>query len=69
MNLPNIIVIGGLYFPPLFFVCIVAIAFAIAITWVMNETGVSRFIWYPALFFVMLVLSIGGLISLYVMPI
>ena len=56
--------IDGIYFPPLFIAIIMAVAITLFISAMINYCNVSKYIWHPALFYVLLVTSITTTILL-----
>jgi hypothetical protein len=48
-GVPSEVQILGVYFPPLFVAILAGLLCAMAITRLLNQTGLSRFFWHPPL--------------------
>ena len=57
----------GLYLPPAFLVCTVGLLIAVAVTQLLNWSGLSRLFWHPPLAFVGLWVLAASLVGLLVM--
>ena len=67
LNIPAEVQLFGLYLPPFLLIFLFGLIGALAISQVLNWTGLSRFFWHPGLAFVgfwVLLTSIIGLVFL-----
>ena len=62
-GIPSEFALGGVYFPPLFFVVLLAIVFALLTAGILNKYRLSRFFFFPPLVFVALIVIYSGLIG------
>ena len=62
-GIPGEFAIGGVYFPPLLFVGLLAIIMALITAQLLNRYRLSRFFSFPPLVFVALIVIYSGLIS------
>jgi hypothetical protein len=63
---PSEVQLLGIYLPPFFWVCLLGLLCAVAITQVLNRTGLSRFFWHPPLAFVAMWVLASSLVGLIV---
>ncbi len=63
-QVPSEVQLLGIYLPPIFFVCLFGLACALAITQVLNWTGLSRWFWHPPLAFVAIWVLASSVIGL-----
>jgi hypothetical protein len=61
---PSEVQILGIYVPPFFLVCLFGLLCTLAITQVLNWTGLSRWFWHPPLAFVAMWVLASSLIGL-----
>ena len=62
-GIPSEFVLGGVYFPPLLFVILLAVILAILTAQLLNKYRLSRFFFFPPLVFVSLIVIYSGVIS------
>jgi len=62
-GVPSEVAIAGVYFPPLFFIVILAIALTMLTAGVLNRVKLSKYFFYPPLVFVALVIIFTGFIN------
>ena len=60
--------VGGVYFSPLLFAIILGVIVAWLVTRVLNWTRLSRFVWFPPLFFLALAVICTHLIGRFLIP-
>ena len=65
-GVPSEVQILGVYFPPLFVAILAGLLCAMAITRLLNLTGLSRFFWHPPLANAALWLLATALIGLFI---
>lgn len=63
IGIPSEVAIGGVYFPPLLFVFVLAIVLALITGQLLNRYRLSRFFFYPPLVFVALIVIYSGLLG------
>jgi len=66
IQIPSELQLLGIYVPPLFLVCLLGLFATVAITQVLNWTGLSRLFWHPPLAFVAMWVATSSLIGLVV---
>jgi len=62
-GIPREFALGGVYFPPLFFVVLLAIVFALLTARILNKYRLSRYFFFPPAVFLSLVFIYSGFIS------
>jgi Protein of unknown function (DUF1656) len=62
-GIPSEFALGGVYFPPLFFVVLLAIVFALLTAHFLNKYRLSRYFFFPPAVFLSLVVIYSGFIS------
>ena len=67
-RVPSEVSLGWVYFPPFFFTLVFGFVGALAVAWLLNSTGLSRFLWHPGLVFVALWVLTTSLLGLFVIP-
>jgi hypothetical protein len=61
---PSEVQMLGIYLPPFFLVCMFGLVFSVAVTQLLNWTGLSRVFWHPPLAFIGLWVLASSLIGL-----
>ena len=67
-TMPSELVIGGIYLSPLLVASILGVILAWVLTQILNLLDLSRFVWWPPLFFLALAVICTALISKYLIP-
>jgi hypothetical protein len=68
MNVPSEFAIGGVYVPPMLIAAIVGLAGAVLTARLLNRFRLSRFLFYPPLVFVALMVIYTVLVGTLVVP-
>ncbi len=66
--MPSEFVIGGVYFSPVLIAMISGTVIAWIITRLLNRWNLARFVWWPPLFFLALVVICTALVGVVVIP-
>ncbi|QDT48958.1 DUF1656 domain-containing protein [Symmachiella dynata] len=64
IQIPSELQFLGIYLPPFFLVCLFGLFATVAITQILNWTGLSRFFWHPPLAFAAMWVATSSLIGL-----
>ena len=67
-KLPIEISYAGIYFPPLLLACTLGLVLAWCATRLLNKYGLVRYIWYPPLFYLALIVIFSCLAGIFVFP-
>jgi hypothetical protein len=61
---PSEVQLLGIYLPPFFLVCLFGLLSTVAVTQVLNRTGLSRLFWHPPLAFLAMWVLASSVIGL-----
>lgn len=67
-TMPSELVIGGVYLSPLLVASILGVILAWVLTQILNLLELSRFVWWPPLFFLALAVICTALIGKFFIP-
>ena len=67
-TMPSEFVISGVYLSPLLVASILGVLIAWILTWLLNLLDLSRFVWWPPLFFLALVVICTAFVGKYFIP-
>jgi len=67
-HVPMEISISGVYFSPVLMACLLGVVIAWIISRMLNWFDLARFVWYPPLFFLALVIICTGLVGWFIVP-
>ena len=67
-QVPMEISISGVYLSPVLMACFLGVVMAWIITRILNRFDLARFVWYPPLFFLALVIICTGLVGRFIIP-
>ena len=68
-RIPSEFAIGGVYFPPLLIANLLGVLAAALTAMLLNRYRLSRFLYYPPLIFIALVIIYTGLIATFLIPV
>lgn len=67
-QVPMEVSISGVYLSPVLVACFLGVVLAWIITRILNRFDLARFVWYPPLFFLALVIICTGLVGRFIIP-
>jgi hypothetical protein len=67
-GMPSEFVFGGVYFSPLLIASVLGVLIAWLLTQLLNLLDLSRFVWWPPLFFLALVVICTALVGAFIIP-
>jgi hypothetical protein len=67
-DMPSEFVFGGVYFSPLLIASVIGVLIAWLLTQLLNRLDLSRFVWWPPLFFLALVVICTALVGAFLIP-
>lgn len=67
-SMPSEFVIAGVYFSPLLIALILGVVIARLVTNLLNHFNLARFVWWPPLFFLALVVICTKLVGAFFLP-